>query len=250
MLAIDHWAWSNRWSRRAPAEKLVPAAGLLAISLALPPLTTAPLVLLTTTIAVVAGARVPAGVFLKVMAVPAGFILTGAPMLALSLDLADGLRIALAPDGLRHAAEVSIRSLAAVSCLAFLSLTTPMADVLAMLRRLGVPRLVLEVMLLTYRLVFVFLERAAAGRQALTARLGTNGFAVSVRSVGLLAAGLFQRSLDKGRRLEVGLGARAWDGELPLSAACRTPSPAGLAVGVAVVAVVGAIGFWLRGGAA
>lgn len=245
MRAIDHCAWTNRWSRRAPGEKLLLGGGLLVLALVLPPLTTAPLIIAVATLAAVVGAGVPARLFATVMAIPVGFLLTGAPVLALSLDLHHGVHVALAPGGLVLAAEVTVRSLAAVTCLTFLILTTPLADLLAVLGRCGVPRLVLELMLLTYRLIFVFLERAAAGRRALAARLGTAGFAVTVRSLGLLAAGLFQHSLDKGRRLEIGLAARASDGGLPVPVGMAAPVPARLAAFLAVLAAVAGLALWL-----
>jgi cobalt/nickel transport system permease protein len=173
--------------------------------------------------------------------VPLGFLLTGIPVLALAVDVSDGVHIGLAPDGLRLAAEVTSRSLAATSCLVFLILTTPVAELVPMLGRLGVPRPVRELVLLIYRLIFVFLERADAGRQAQVARLGYDGPRRSIRSLGWLAGSLFQRSLDRGRRLETGLAARGFTGDLPQPGCDRVPSGALLVAGallpVAVVAV-------------
>ena len=110
-----------------------------------------------------------------------------------------------------------------------------------MLGRLGVPRPVRELILLIYRLIFVFLERAAVGRQAQVARLGYDGPRRSIRSLGWLAGSLFQRSLDRGRRLETGLAARGFTGDLPQLGSDRAASGGWLIAGallpVAVVAV-------------
>ena len=88
MRAIDHYAWTNRWRNRHPVEKLLPAFSLLLLTLLLPPLTTGPLVVLLTALATVRGAGVPVQAFWTVMAVPAAFLLVGAPLmfwLALSM---------------------------------------------------------------------------------------------------------------------------------------------------------------------
>ena len=59
MRAIDQHAWTNRWRNWHPAEKLLPAGGLLILTLILPPLTTAPLVLAGMALTTVRGAGVP-----------------------------------------------------------------------------------------------------------------------------------------------------------------------------------------------
>jgi cobalt/nickel transport system permease protein len=244
MLAIDRHAWTNRWHARHPLEKLLPALGMMLVALVMPPWPTAPLVIAVMVTLAVAGAGVPAAAVLGTLAVPLGFLLTGVPVLALAVDVSDGLRVGLAPGGLEMAAAVTSRSLAATSCLVFLILTTPMADLVPLLARIGVPRLVRDLILLMYRLIFIFLDCAITGRQAQVGRLGYDGPRRSLRSVGWLAGSLFQRSLDRGRRLETGLAARGFTGDLPQPSDGRTPSPVTLLAGVALPLAV-ACAAWL-----
>lgn len=242
MLTVDRLAWSNRWSRHHPAERVLLAGGLLALSLVLPPLSAGPVILLTAAVATVAGAGVPASAFFKVMAVPAAFLLTGAPLLAVSLEFADGVRLGVSQAGLATAAAVTLRSLAAVASLTLLILTTPAVELLVLARRAGLPRVVGELMLLIYHLLFVLLERASAGRRAQAARQGYAGLRRSLRSLGLLAATLLQRALDRGRRLETGLAARGYDGGLAVLSPERRLSPRRLAAIAAVLLAVAAAG--------
>jgi cobalt/nickel transport system permease protein len=195
MYAIDRYAWTNRWYRHHPGERLLLAGGGLLLALALPPLTAGPLLCALMAGATVVGARVPARAFLGVMALPAGFLLTSAPFLALSLDLSDGVRLAYSPAGAAAALTVTLRSLGALSCLACLALTTPVAELVPWLRRVGVPAAVVEIALLIYRLIFIFMERA----------------------------------LERARRLEVGLAARGYVGELRVLTPQRRLSPRRLA---------------------
>jgi cobalt/nickel transport system permease protein len=123
-------------------------------------------------VATVAGAGVPTRAFLGVMALPTGFLLTSAPFLALSLDLGDGVCLAYNPSGATLALAVALRSLGAMSCLAFLALTTPAAELVPWLRRVGVPAAVVEIALLIYRLLFIGMERALTGQRAQAARQG------------------------------------------------------------------------------
>ena len=80
MRAIDHHAWTNRWAGWHPAEKGLPAGGLLLLTLFLPPLTTAPLVGQRSPL--VAGGWVPqAGSALVDAAVPAPAGVAAVPIL-------------------------------------------------------------------------------------------------------------------------------------------------------------------------
>ncbi|HHW75712.1 MAG TPA: cobalt ECF transporter T component CbiQ [Xanthomonadaceae bacterium] len=248
MRAIDHYAWTNRWRDRHPAEKLLPAGGLLVLTLLLPPLTTGPLVLVGTALATVGGAGVPLRAFLAMLAAPAAFLLAGAPFLAMSISFADGFDLHFPAEGARLALSTTVRALAAVSCLTFLTLTTPLVDWVPLLRRAGIPASVIELILLMYRLIFVFAERALTGRRAQAARLGYARFDRGVRSAGLLAGNLFQRALAQARRLEIGLAARGYTGELRVLRPEQPLSWPRLAAGAALVGLIGLLGGLLARG--
>ena len=239
MLAIDHHAWTNRWRDRHPLEKLLPAMTLLLLTLVLPPLSIGPLVLAGTTLATVCGAGIPLKTVLSVLAAPAAFLLAGAPFLAISLSFNDGFSLHFSPESLRLALETSVRALAAVSCLSFLTLTTPLADLVPLVRRTGVPPGIVELMLLIYRLIFVFAERALTGQRAQAARLGYSRFDRSLRALGGLAGSLFQRALERARRLEIGLAARGYTGELRVLQRERSLSWPFLLAGLLGVALIG-----------
>lgn len=242
MLPVDRHAWTNRWRRYHPLEKAALAGGLLAADLILPARSVAAPVLLAAFLATVPGAGVPLRAFAKVMAVPAGFLLTGLPALAVSVDWSASPMIALPAEGVATASAVTARSLAAVACLAFLILTTPVPDLLGLARRAGVPASLVELAYLVHRLIFVVLERADAARQAQAARLGYRCWRTAIRSVGMLAGGLFLRSLDRGRRLDLGLSARGYHGDLRVLGPDYALSPLRLAAVAATVGAVGAIG--------
>ena len=81
------------------------------VALALPPLTTAPLVIGALFGVGMLGAGLPFGALLRPVVAAAGFLLAGLPVLALSIDFSDGLHIAFTADGLSTAAEATLRSL-------------------------------------------------------------------------------------------------------------------------------------------
>ena len=242
MPIADRVANLNRWRRKSLVEKATLALGMLALALLLPPFPAAPVIAAIMTGAALIGARVPAGIWLALAAGPLGFMLTGAAMLTVQID-ATGL--SLAPNGFAVAAGLIARSTAGLSCLLFLALTTPVTDLLAVMRRLGLPVEVTEVALLTYRFLFLLADTAMAMDAAQAARLGHDGFKRRLRSLGLLAANLLPRAMDQARRMEVGLAARGWEGEMRVLPQQAKVSVFGLTAVLAVEAATAAIGvFW------
>jgi cobalt/nickel transport system permease protein len=211
MSPVDRAAHLNRWRHRSLTEKATLALGMLLLAIALPPGPGAPMVAAIMTAAALFGARAPPKVWLACAAGPLGFLAVGAFSLAAQVDW-HGLR--LAPGGLAAAAGLVMRSFAALTCLLFLALTTPATDLIAGLRRLGLPNEVAELALLMYRFLFLLGDTALAMDSAQAARLGHVGARGRLRSLGLLIANLLPRALDRARRLEVGLSARGWNGDL------------------------------------
>ena len=65
-----------------------------------------------------------------------------------------------------------------------------------------------------YRFVTLTMGVAERTRLAQANRLGYSGVRRSIRSTGMLAATLLPRGLDRARRMETGLAARCYAGEL------------------------------------
>lgn len=241
---LDRAASLNRWRQRALAEKALIGFGFLALALLLPPWPGALLVSLAICAFTFFGARVPLRLWLTTAALPLGFLATGALMLVVEIG-AGG--VALAPGGLVPAAELAGRAMAATFCLMFLAMTTPMADLFGGLRRMRVPGELVELALLTYRFVFLIADEAAAMTAAQRARLGHSSRRLWLRSTAMVIASLLPRALARARRMETGLAARGWHGEMRVLST-RLPAcgrrlalvvAVQLAVVLAVLAVVG-----------
>lgn len=208
---LDRAASLNRWRHRALIEKALIGFGFLALALVLPPWPGAVFVSLAILAFTFFGARVPLRLWLATAALPMGFLAIGALMLVIEVG-ADG--VALAPGGVTRAAELAARAMAATFCLMFLAMTTPMADLFGGLRQLGLPAEIVELALLTYRFVFLIADEAAAMTTAQRARLGHSSRRRWLRSTAMVIANLLPRALARARRMETGLAARGWQGEM------------------------------------
>ena len=234
MSPIDREAHLNRWRHKPLAEKAILAFGMMVLALALKPIA-AVLVASAMTAATLVGARVSPKLWLGYMAAPLGFLAVGVVTLALRID-AHGL--ALAPGGFAEAGVLVAHSIAGLTCMMFLALTTPASDLVGGLGRLGLPSEIVDIALLTYRFVFILGDSAAAMNAAQAARLGHTTARRRVTSAGLIAANLLPRALDRARRMEIALASRGWRGEMRVLADRPPATAAGLA---AIGATLGAI---------
>ena len=158
------------------------------------------------------------------MVLPMAFLLIGVATVAISSSSSSqnflasvnfgNVWIGVSTLGMVTALKLFFKSLGAVSCLYFLSLSTPMVSLLSALRLLGVPKLLLELMSLIYRFIFVLLETADTIFTAQNSRLGYSRLSSGYRSLGVLIASLFIRAYKRSDELYTALESRGYDGEL------------------------------------
>ncbi len=247
MNLIDRVAHTNRLAGRSAVEKCVFALGMLLLALVLPSLPSAAVIFVIMLIATLLVARVPLGSYVKLFTVPLAFLVVGVLPLLFSLQLSGGLRLAPAPGGTELALRVVLRSLAAVSCLFFLSLTTPVPRILRVLRSLRTPTALTEVALLIYRYIWVSVETVSSIRTAQSSRLGYRTLRTSYHSLAMLCGSFFGQTLQRARAMDAGLQARNWQGDLRVLDDEAAATFGGLALVVTVqVATLGvALAWWL-----
>ncbi|MGO0122150.1 cobalt ECF transporter T component CbiQ [Desulfothermobacter acidiphilus] len=202
-LPFDYWAYHNRWREVHPGAKLLfGVAALVGACLVHRPLAGLA-VGGTAALLTVVGAGIPLRVYLRLLLLPVGFLSLG--LVSLLLDFKEGR---LVYTGLALAETVASRSLAAVAALYFLIFTTPVGEILALLRRLGVPALFLEICILTYRHLFGLLRTANRLRLAQLARGGRLRGRLAWRVAAGLVRQLFLLAQHRAHRNYLALMAR------------------------------------------
>lgn len=224
MLKIDQYAYINKLAGVHPAEKIVFALVTMIICLAFSSPATSLLVILLMAGITVFLARIPALFYLKMMFVPMSFLLVGILTVAFVFVKGDypllwGVKagsymIGVSDRSLVTAGDLFLKSLSAVSCLYFLSLTTPMVEVFAVLRKIHLPALFIELMSLVYRFIFVLLETADRIYVSQASRWGYANLRTAYHSLGQLISNLFSKSYHNSMMLFTTLTSRCYTGEL------------------------------------
>ena len=220
---IDTFAYSNRWRRVHPGEKAIFAlSGLTAALLShttLVPFAIAAIMVAATLL----GARIPWRGYLRIAILPASFLLWSCAALAISFSGSDlplaqipalQLTIGLSRKGIDQAEMALARSMGATLSLLFLALTTPMTEIMGLLRSLGAPKLFIELMTITYRQIFIFVEIASQIRTAQEARLGYISARTTMKSLATMAGNILLSTLTRARHNHQSLLARGYGDDL------------------------------------
>jgi len=129
----------------------------------------------------------------------------------------------------------------------FIALTTPMIEIFAVLKSLRIPGSVIELSMMIYRYIFVFLDQAAMIHSAQVMRLGDAGTKNSLNSFAMLCGVLFLRSWEQGERLVVAMDSRCYDGKLDLMEQAGRAGPGAIMAGAAYLTATAAIAVLTRG---
>ena len=101
-----------------------------------------------------------------------------------------------------------------ISLMLVLLATTPLPDVFKAARALGMPRLLVLLLLLTYRYVFLLMDEFARLRIALRVRGFRNRATLhSYRTIGQVSGTLLVRSQERSDRVGQAMRCRGFDGE-------------------------------------
>ncbi|MDM7919369.1 MAG: cobalt ECF transporter T component CbiQ [Methanosarcina sp.] len=168
--------------------------------------------------------KTPIKLYFKLLLAPMGFAVIGVLIIAffsgsgpemLAFELL-GYPLSIRTDGFELALLVLSRSISGMCCLYFLALSTPMIELFAVLKASRLPESLIELSMLIYRYIFVFLDMAICIRYAQTVRLGYSNFKRSINSLGMLASTLFIRSWEQGDKLFLAMNSRCYDGKMTL----------------------------------
>ncbi len=169
--------------------------------------------------------KIPVGMYFKLFLSVLGFAVVSAFILALfaygdggetlwSINLF-GWVISITTGSANLAILVFARSMNGLACLFFLSMTTPMLELFSYFKRFSFLDIFMELVMLIYRYIFVFLALLLNIQSAQAMRFGYRNFRTSIHSIGLLVGSLFIQTLEQGDRLYLSMNSRCYDGKLP-----------------------------------
>lgn len=125
-----------------------------------------------------------------------------------------GMWLCVTPQTQALAGLVMGRAFGAVSCLYFLSLTTPLSEIIGILRRFRCPSVLIDLMYLIYRYIFILLSMYRAMSDSAKSRMGFDGLKASLRSTGSLYSNLLARSYRQANQNFDAMESRCYDSDI------------------------------------
>jgi len=120
-------------------------------------------------------------------------------------------------EGLARGFLIMCRVIGGVSLILFLSMSTPAHRLLLAATWFRVPKIFVELALLVYRYIFVFLEEMVTIKDAQRVRLGYHNWRQSMRSLGILGGSLILRAYDRAERVFEAMVARGYTGAMTIT---------------------------------
>jgi cobalt/nickel transport system permease protein len=199
-------AFLDKWSRIDSPVHRLPASGKLILSL-----TWVLAAVLAPVRAVWLFVALAAGLLLAAVAsrVPLGFLVRR--LLLLEPFIAGVALLTLwQPGGVAVALTIVLRSSLCLATMILLTNTTPFSELLRILRRAGLPALLVTTMALMYRYLFVLIEEAERMQRARASRTLRAHRVHAWRSTAALAGQLLLRSTERAERIYAAMCARGW----------------------------------------
>lgn len=223
MILIDKLSYSSRLRFKNPTVKFIFAVLTLLICVLSRSIFVSSITLLVMGSLIVLYNGTSLSYFFKLMTIPLVFLLLSTVAIIINISSQPLSAFAIpffqwyitsSVESLIFACRLILTALSAVSCLYFLSLSTPITDILMVLKKLHCPELLIELMLLIYRFIFVLLDLAAALSISQKSRLGNKDFKTSCKSLGSLLAVLLVRSFQKSGKLYDAMESRCYTGRI------------------------------------
>ena len=161
--------------------------------------------------------------YFSLLTIPLFFILTGSiaiavevgtkPIGAYQLSIGQLYFCVTAQSALKML-HIMLNAFASVSALYMMTLSTPMGEVITVLRKTHMPQLITELMHMIYRFIFILLDTQCRIYNAAESRLGYCDFRTSCHTFGYSMGNLLVLSLQKSRHYVNAMESRCYDGVL------------------------------------
>ncbi|WP_281420315.1 cobalt ECF transporter T component CbiQ [Tissierella simiarum] len=182
-------------------------------------------IIVVMTLLIIAVAKIPIKSYFKLLLVPLGFLLISIITIIITFSK-DSIYIysftlfnktfGITSSSLKQGLKLTTRVVSSISSTYFLILTTPLNDLIRVFNKLKMPDLLIELIILTYRAIFIFLEEWRNIYVAQDMKFGYDGLKNSYNSIGLLVRNLFIRIFIRYKDMITTLDCKLYEGKFKL----------------------------------
>lgn len=224
MLLIDKYAYTNKLTDLNPQAKFILACvGLFILRIfdnTYLYITNIILMLFITVFI----ARIPIKAYLKMFFIPFIFLIVSLITIMISINNTDYLisikifntLFGITKESLIEGRNLFILVISSLSSVYFFILTTPINKIIKGMKKLKVPDLFIELMILIYRSIFIFLEEMNNMRRVQVIKFGYENKTNWINSTSILITNLFKKIFEKHKQMSISLECKLFDGEFKI----------------------------------
>lgn len=221
--SIDFYAYMSKIRYWNPAFKVYLSIITLILCIALNNPYVSVTVLIAMTYVTVVKGQLPIHEYLPILLIQIGFILLGTITIAVDFSrqpmgqyhLYLGIcYVFTSLAKLREAVFLILKVFAALSALQMMALSTPSTEIISVLRKAHVPKIIIELMNMIYRYIFILMDVHTKMKNSAESREGFCDIKTSYFTFGSIASNMLVISLKKANAYYDAMEARCFDGEL------------------------------------
>ena len=221
-MIIDDYAYKNKLYKVNPNKKFIIGMLLLILSLINPFNYISLLIIALMSFVIVVIAKIELKDYLHFIKIPLTFLIISIIMILLNFShnkeiflysiKIGNLYVGVTNESLKSAMHLFFRALSCLTCIYFIMLTTPFYQLIFVFKKLHLPDVVLEISMLMYRFIFIFMEEVSDIRKSQELRFGYINLKNGYNSFGLLVSMLFKRMIIRYDEMSIALDMKLYDG--------------------------------------
>lgn len=221
-MIIDDYAYNNKLSKANPNVKFSIGMLLLILSLINPYNIISVAIIFIMSIVIVGVAKIQLKDYIRFIKIPLIFLIISIFMILFSFTQSKelllysmkigSLYIGISNESINIALHLLFRALSCLTCIYFVMLTTPFNQIIFILKKMHLPDTFLEISILMYRFIFIFLEEVADIKKSQELKFGYINLKNAYQSFGLLVNMLFKRMMIRYDEMSLALDMKLYDG--------------------------------------
>ncbi len=221
-MIIDDYAYKNKLSKVNPNMKFAIGMLLLILSLINPYNYISLLIIAIMSFVIVVIAKIEFKDYIHFIKIPLVFLIISIIMILLNFSRykesllysinIGSLYIGVSNESIISSTRLFFRALSCLTCIYFIMLTIPFNQLIFIFKKLHLPDVVLEISMLMYRFIFIFMEEVADIRKSQELRFGYINLKNGYNSFGLLVNMLFKRMMIRYDEMSIALDMKLYDG--------------------------------------
>ena len=221
--SIDFYAYTSKIRQWNSTFKVSTAVLILILCIVLDNPYVSFMVIIAMAYVTIVKGELPIHEYLSILAVPIVFIFLGTFTIAIDFskqpmgqyNLYLGFCYVFTSQAkLKEAVFLILKVFAAVSALQMMILSTPSSEIICVLRKAHVPKLIIELMNMIYRYIFILMDVYTKMKNSAESRQGYCDFKTSYYTFGSIASNMLVISLKKANSYYDAMEARCYDGDL------------------------------------